>query len=123
VVDERVHPLVADPQPLLRAAALAVTGDRMARTAETNKALALDVQQIARAGPLIEAGLLTRLPGRPRDPSPSQRPPDGRVRTAGLAANQPRPPTRAPPDATDPLLLRRRQKPRLPMRPRRPILK
>ena len=92
VVDERVHPLVADPHPPLRAAALAVTGDRIARTAETNKAFAVDVQQIRRAGPLIEAGLLTRLRRRPRDPSPSQRPPDGRLRMAGFAGKQPRPP-------------------------------
>ena len=46
-------------------------------------------------------------PRRPRDPRPPQRPPDGRVRVAGLAGDQPRPPAAATPRRADPRLLAR----------------
>src|SRR5438093_282886 len=55
VVDDRVDPLGADPHPLLLAAAVAVAGDGVSRSAETDATFAVDVQQIARAGPLVQA--------------------------------------------------------------------
>ena len=65
VVDDRVHPLVSDPHPLLVAAAVAVTGDGVAGPAEADEAFAVDVQQITGTRPLVQARLLARLPGRP----------------------------------------------------------
>src|SRR5579884_3921433 len=70
IVDERVHPLVPNPRPLLRPGAIAIAGDRMPRATETGKTLGIDVQQITGARPLVAAGLLARLPRRPRDPGP-----------------------------------------------------
>jgi hypothetical protein len=64
VVDEGVHPFVADPHPLLLAAYVAVASDGVAGAAEADEALAVDVQQIARTGPLVEAWPLAWLPGR-----------------------------------------------------------
>jgi hypothetical protein len=80
VVDERVHPLVADTLALLGAAHVPVAGDGVAGPREAGEALAVDVQQIAGAGQLVQPWPLTRLAGRSRDPSPLERPPDGRVR-------------------------------------------
>ena len=122
VVDERVHPLVADPHPFLGAGAVAVAGDGVAGPGEADEAFAVDVQQIAGAGPLVAAWLLARLPRRPRDPGPLERPPDGRVRMPGLAGDQPWPPAGAAPRRADPLLLDGRQQPRAAVRPRRAIL-
>src|SRR5438270_3372393 len=53
---------------------------------------------------------------------PAERPPDGRVRVAGLAGDQPRPPAAATPRRADPGLLARRQQARAAMRPRGTIL-
>jgi hypothetical protein len=44
VVDDRVHPLVANPHPLLGAAAVALAGDGMAGPGEAGEAFAVDVQ-------------------------------------------------------------------------------
>src|SRR5262245_50709084 len=60
------------------------------------------MQQIGGAGPLVQPLPLTRLLRRPPDPRPPHRPPDGRVRMAGLAGDQPRPPAAAPPGRPDP---------------------
>src|SRR5438105_15071276 len=65
IIDERMHPFVADSHPFLSARAVAVAGDRVSRPGETDEALAIDVEQVAGAGPLVAARLLTRLPGRP----------------------------------------------------------
>jgi len=65
VVDDRVHPLVADPHPLFTTGSMPVAGDRVAGTAEADEALAVDVQQITGTRPLVEARLLARLPRRP----------------------------------------------------------
>ena len=92
VVDDRVHPFEANPHPFLPAAAEAIACDSMAGPGEADKALRVDVEQIARARPLVEAWLLTRLPGQPRGPGAFQCPPHGRVRMTGLARDQPRPP-------------------------------
>ena len=73
VVDERVHPLVADPLTLLGAGNVPVAGDGVAGPAETDETLRVDVQQIAGAGPLVATRLLAwRLRGS-RDPRPSLR--------------------------------------------------
>jgi hypothetical protein len=111
VIDEGVHPLIADTHPLLGAGDVPVARDGMTRPAEADEALGVDVKQVTRTGPLIAAGLLTRLAGRPRDSSTTQRPPNSRMRMAGLSGDQPRPPTRAAPGRTDPLLLDRGQEP------------
>jgi hypothetical protein len=63
VVDERVHPLVPDPHALLRARSVAFAGDGMAGACEASEALAVDVQEIAGAGPLVQ---LRALAGRSR---------------------------------------------------------
>src|SRR6476661_4508439 len=94
----------------------------MTRTGEADEAFAVDVQQIAGTGPLVQAWLLARLPRRPRDPGPPQRPPDGCVRVTGLARDQPWPPAGAAPGRTDPPLLDRRQLPWRAVRPRGAIL-
>src|SRR5213079_1250507 len=78
-------PLVADPQPQLGAGAVTATGDRVAGTGEADKALAVDVEQIAGTGPLVQPWPLARLPRWPRDPRSPERPPDGRVWVPGLA--------------------------------------
>jgi hypothetical protein len=62
VVDDRVHPLVPDPHPLLLAGAVTVSGDGVTGPAEADEALAVDVQQIARTRPLVQARPLARLP-------------------------------------------------------------
>src|SRR5437764_14611157 len=62
VVDERVHPLVADPHPPLPTGPATIAGDGVARPAETDETLAVDVEQIAGTGPLVAARLVTRLP-------------------------------------------------------------
>jgi hypothetical protein len=41
--------------PLLGAAAVAIAGDGVAGAAEADKALAVDVEKIARTGPLVGA--------------------------------------------------------------------
>ena len=122
IVDERVHELVADPHPLLGARHVPVAGDRVPGPQEASEALAVHVQQIAGAGPLVQARPLPRLPRRTRDPRPPERPPDGRVRVPGLAGDEPRPPARATPGRADPLLLRPRQKPRAALGSRGAIL-
>jgi hypothetical protein len=61
VVDERMHPLVADPHPFLGAAAVTVAGDGMSGPSETDEPLAVDVEQIAWAWPLVAARLLAWL--------------------------------------------------------------
>jgi hypothetical protein len=68
VIDEGVHPLIADTHPLLGAGDVAVARDGMTWPAETDEAFRVDVKQVTRAGPLIAAWLLTQLAGRPRDP-------------------------------------------------------
>jgi hypothetical protein len=68
VVNDRVHPFEANPQPQLSAGAVAVTRDRVARTAEANKPFGVDVKEVAGAGPLVAAALLAWLLRRPRDP-------------------------------------------------------
>jgi hypothetical protein len=65
VVDDRVHPFVPDPHSLLGAGGVPVAGDCVAGTAEADEAFAVDVQQIAGAGPLVQTWLFARLPGRP----------------------------------------------------------
>src|SRR5207244_8940571 len=122
VVDERVHPFAADPHPLLLSAAVTVAGDGVARPAEADEAFRVDLQQVAGARPFVQARPLTRLARRPRDPRPLQCPPDGRMRMSGLAGDQSRPPTGAPPGGADPLLLGRWQQARAAVRPRRTIL-
>src|SRR5712692_7301632 len=122
VVDERVHPLATDLHPLLDAAAIPITGNGMTRRAEPDEPLRVDVEQVAGTGPLVAARQLARRLRRPRDPRTFERPPDGRMRVAGLAGDQPRPPAAAPPGATDPVPLLRGQKPRAVTRPRRAIL-
>ena len=123
VVDERVHPLVADPHPLLGAGAVAIAGDGVAGAGEADEALAVDVQQIAGTGPLVAAAACSRacLGGREM-PARLQCSPDGRMRMTGLAGDQPRPPARATPCRADPLAARRRQQPRAAVRPRGAIL-
>src|SRR5437870_5335895 len=118
VVDERVHPFEADPHPQLSAGAVAVTGDGVAGPAETDEALAVDVEQIAGAGPLVAAGLLARLSRNAGDPGAAKRSPNGRMRMPSLARDQPRPPTSAASGGADPLLLNGRQQPRAAARPR-----
>jgi hypothetical protein len=58
VVDDRVHPLVADTDPLLGPRAEAITGDGVAGPREAGEAFAVDLKQLARAGPLVAARLL-----------------------------------------------------------------
>jgi hypothetical protein len=70
VVDDRVHPLVADAHPFLRPCPLAITGEGVAWAAEADEALAVDMQQITGTGPLVEPWLLAQLPRWPRDPRP-----------------------------------------------------
>src|SRR5665213_710074 len=70
VVDERVHPFVADPLSFLGTRCEAVAG----------------------AGPLIQPRRLALLLRRARDPGSSERPPDGRVRMTDLASDQSWPP-------------------------------
>src|SRR5947207_1001294 len=103
---------MADPHLLLLAGAVPVAGDRVPGTAEADEALAVDVQEIPRARPFVQPRPLARLPGRPRDPGPPERPPDGRVWMTELARDQPRSPAGATAGSADPLLLDRRQKPR-----------
>src|SRR5215210_1721210 len=117
VVDERVHPFVADPQPPLRTGRVTIAGDGVSGPAETNEALAVDVEQIARTGPLVAARLLAWLPRNAGDPLAPKRPPDGGMRVPGLAGDQSRPPTRAASRRADPLLLSGRQQPRRTTRP------
>src|SRR5436190_5356795 len=83
---------MADPHLLLLAGAVPVAGDRVPWTAEADEALAVDVQEIPRARPFVQPRPLARLPGRPRDPGPPERPPDGRVWMTELARDQPRSP-------------------------------
>jgi len=106
----------------IRTGDVAVARDGVTGSAETNEALGIDVQQLAGTGPLIPVWLLARLPGRAGDPGPLERPPDSRVWVAGLAGDQPRPPTRAAPGRADPLLLERRQQPRAALGTRGAIL-
>ena len=79
-----MHPFVADPHPRLGAAAVTLAGQRVAWAREAHEAFAVDVEQIARARPLVATRRLARLPRRARDPLARERPPDGRVRMAGL---------------------------------------
>jgi hypothetical protein len=65
VVDERVHPFVADVHAQLGAGAVSVAGDGVTGPAETNEAFAVDVQEVAGAGPLVAARLLARRLRRP----------------------------------------------------------
>ena len=110
-----MHPFVADPRSLLGTGAVAIAGDCVPGTAEADEAFAVDVEQIAGTWPLVPARLFARCLGRPRDPGPPQRPPDGRVRVAGLAGDQPRPPAAATPRRADPGVLARRQQARAAM--------
>src|SRR5215207_2881583 len=109
VVDEGVHKLMADPRALLGAGAKAIAGDGVPGTSEASETLAVDVEQIAWAGPFVAARLLPRLPGRP---------PDGRMRVPRLAGDQPRTPAAASSGRADPRLLCRRQQPRAAVGPR-----
>src|SRR5439155_22223766 len=97
VVDECVHEVVAyprlSPHPLT-GALRAVTGDAVARSQETGIAAGVHVQQIAWARPLIAIGRLPLRSRRPREPEATQHLPDRRVREAGRAGDQARPPAR-----------------------------
>src|SRR5258708_8025429 len=101
VVDERVHPLVADPHPFLGAAAVAITGNGMTGPAEPDEAFGVDVEQITWAWPLVAAWLLARLLRPPWDPCPSARPRDRRMPMTRLAGAQPRAPPPSPPGSAD----------------------
>ena len=63
IVDERVHPLVADPHPPLGAGDVAIAGDGVTGPREPDKPLGIDVQQITGTRPLIPPRLLARLRG------------------------------------------------------------
>ena len=65
VVDERVHPFVADSLPLVGGRHVSVAGDGVTGPGEADEALAVDVQQVARTRPLIEQWPLARCPRPP----------------------------------------------------------
>ncbi len=117
VVDDRVHELPADAHSLLGSAAVAEACDGVSGSAEAADALAVDVQEVARAGPLVAAGLLARPAWPAREAGASKRPPNSRVRMPGLAGDQPWAPTGAAPGSADRRLLARREHARAAMGP------
>ncbi len=64
VVDERVHPFVADACALVGAGGASVAGDGVAGAAEAHEPLAVDVEQVTGAWPFVAPRLLARLPRR-----------------------------------------------------------
>src|SRR4051794_24688972 len=88
VVDDGVHELPADAQALVGAGPVASARDGVAGSAEAAEALAVDVEQIAGARPLITARLLTRRMRAPRQTGAAERTPDGRMCMSGLAGDQ-----------------------------------
>jgi hypothetical protein len=61
IIDQRVHPLIADPHPYLCAGFVAIAGDGVTGPGEPREALGIDVQQITRARPLISPWLVAGL--------------------------------------------------------------
>src|SRR5690348_14399584 len=74
------------------------------------------VQEVAGARPLVSLRGVACSPPDARDPVAIQDLPDRRVRVAGLASDQPRPPTGALPRLADPLLGLGVKQPRASMR-------
>jgi hypothetical protein len=89
IVDERVHPFVADPHPHLSSGDVTIAGDCVTVTGETGETLPIDMEQIAWAGPFVQPRPLAGRLRRPRDLRPSQRPSHGRVCVTGLTGDQP----------------------------------
>src|SRR5207237_5284318 len=116
MVDDRVRILVADHRPHLGACLRAVTGDGVPGPLETRVARGVHVQPVARAGPLVTVGRLSRLGVGPGAAVALQGLRNSRVRMAELACEQARAPAGAAPGRADPLLLGRRQHPRATMR-------
>src|SRR6266487_4977428 len=88
VVDDRVRVVVADPRfgaHPLAGALRAITGDAVSGAQEARVAGDVHVQQVAGTGPLVAVGWLLGSSRRPRDPSPLEHLPDGRVCEAGRA--------------------------------------
>src|ERR1051326_2729817 len=88
---------------------------------EARVAAGVHVQQIARTGPLVPVRRLLADTRRTRDPLPLEHFPNGRVREARGAGDQPRSPTRLASTGTDRLLELGRQLSRRAMRTTRPI--
>src|SRR5436305_278227 len=124
VVDDRVRVVVADSRLRAHPAASAmraVAGDAVTRSQKARVTACIHVQQIAGTRPFVAVG---RLPGRSRrtgDTRPTQHLPDGRVREAGRAGNQPRSPARLASTGADPPLKRWRELTRRAVRTTRPI--
>src|SRR5579883_122753 len=93
----------------------------MAGSQETGVAACVHVQQVTGAGPLVAVG---RLLGRGRtagEPGALEHLPDGRVREAGRAGNEPRSPAGLAAAVADPLLELRGEQAGRAVRPARAV--